>query len=94
MCEYFLDGFDAWEDFDRVLDELILLGAGVAEKTADIYSRSAGLGYEQMRFALIFHEDVGLYALVLEPRTDAAARQLGELLERAMKSAASPHPIR
>lgn len=85
--ELFLDGFEHWEDFDRVLDELIMMGCQLTHRGEDVFARTARLVYDQQIFELIFHEDVGLYVCGLPPRTEAADQQLHGLVEGAMQAA-------
>jgi hypothetical protein len=82
--EFYFLYLDNWDDFDSVVDALQEIGVTFLEKIDGIYFRIANLEFESHRFQIIYHEDVGVYSLLMEEQSDVSNDWLAQILEKTI----------
>lgn len=80
VLEFYIVGFDYFEDFDLVKDALLSDGnAQILDQVEGIYSRTGTFSMGDLTFKLFFHEDVGIYL-----QTVAGSKQMNDLLRKTL----------
>lgn len=84
--EFYLFGLDSYEDFPKVVDQFTFLDAEITEQVDGIYSRTALAVIGGMRFKIIYHEDVGIYAYATSGAVDETTTWLTKTLETVVEN--------
>ena len=82
--EYYLVGLEGWDDFDIVVNQLKHLGARVIESLDGIFFRIADLDEGEIKFKVIYHEDVGVYSYIIGQSSSQLNSRLEQILEQVV----------
>ena len=82
--EYYLVGWDRYDDFDVLLNLLGTMTTKVVDTFDGIWFRTALLDKNGILFKIIWHEDVGLYAFIPGQQTEGNNAFIKGILEQVI----------
>ena len=82
--EYYLVGFELYDDFEPVLNQLTQMNAKILERLDGIWFQIATVEMGGIAFKVVWHEDVGVYSYVPGEPSESVNGSLQRILEEVV----------
>lgn len=84
--EYYFVELESYEDFDVIVNCLKSMGLFPTDCLDGIYSRKASFVSGDIRFRVVFHEDVGVYSYLNSEQSNHKNDSLKKILVKIVES--------